>query len=281
MKENENGKVPDFIGIGVQRSGTSWLYECLKEHPEIFLPQKEVHFFDRKYEEGFDWYKSLFTITNNSLISGEFTPNYLYATDSMERIAKHCPNAKLIIILRDPFDRAYSAYKLFAAHGRFENMSFEEAVKSSPSIIDQSLYYSQLVKLFSLFPENQIKIYDFEDISERPLWLLQDLFVYLGINNEFRPSKFDGVYNASGLPSLQNFFRLPAIQLSLSKNKLGQQILKIKDLKPVKKFKVWLVEKISEPNLKDSYCTHALRQLIKDDLVKTSELLNRNYERWY
>jgi hypothetical protein len=232
---------PDFIGIGVQRSGTSWLFECLKEHEGVFLPQKEVHFFNNKYERGVDWYESLFKIDDQDKARGEITPDYLFNEYSIERIAQHYPNIKLIIILRDPFDRAYSAYSLFKSHGRFKDMTFEEAIKKDKWILEQSLYSSQLERVFSLFPEEQVKIYDFEDISYRPLWLLRDVFEFIGVDANFQPSRFKERYNVSGFSAIQDKFDLPRIQKAMNQNKVGKQLLKLKRLSENSSYGFWIV----------------------------------------
>jgi hypothetical protein len=272
---------PDFIGIGVQRSGTSWLFECLKEHEGVFLPQKEVHFFNNKYERGVDWYESLFKIDEQDKARGEITPDYLFNKYSIERIAQHYPSIKLIIILRDPFDRAYSAYNLFKAHGRFKDMSFEEAIKKDKWILEQSLYSSQLERVFSLFPEEHVKIYDFEDISYRPLWLLRDVFEFIGVDANFQPSRFKERYNVSGFSAIQDKFDLPRIQKAMNQNKVGKQLLKLKRLSLVRQLKSWLLDRNHEENLKDLHCSLATRQIIKADLLKVSNMLNKSYEKWY
>lgn len=281
MSKESKGKAPDFIGVGVQRAGTSWLYECLKEHNEVFLPQKEVHFFNKKYDKGIDWYYSLFELKDGSKVAGEFTPDYLFNEQTVKTMAKTCPDAKLIIILRDPFDRAYSAYNLFVAHGRYEGMSFQEAVAKDSWIIDQSLYFSQLERLFALYPKEQIKIYDFEDIKKRPLWLLNDLFEYIGVDSSFKPSRFDEKYNVSGMSGMQNKLNLPQIQKNMLSSRYGKHLLKLKKIKAVRKLKAWILDRKSDENLKEKHCSSELRARFIEDLKKTSKLLNKNYERWY
>ncbi len=102
----------DFIGVGAQKSGTSWAYACLYEHPEICAPVKEIHFFSRpRYEEGKEWYEGHFKKCEEGLLRGEFSTSYLYSEESPERIHACYPNAKLIAILRNPIDRAYSQYR--------------------------------------------------------------------------------------------------------------------------------------------------------------------------
>lgn len=283
MENESQHSGPDFIGIGVQRAGTSWLYECLKEHKEVYLPGKELNFFNQKFDKGLDWYFSLFSKKSaGHLISGEFTPDYMFSNASMIKIAEHCPQAKLIIILRDPFERAFSAYNLMFAHGRYdESESFQEAVKKDPWIIEQSLYASQLEHVYSLFPKQQIKVYLFEDIANRPMWLLQDVYQFLGVNPNFKPSRFDEKYNVSGMSGMQNKLKLPQIQKKLLHNSYGRKLLLLKRFKFVRKFKSWLLDKDDNANNKLKHCNPELRSLLKEDLRKASQIVDKNFENWY
>lgn len=274
-------KGPDFIGIGVQRAGTSWLYQCLNEHKEIHLPAKELHFFDRKYDKGMDWYLSLFDKESQHKVTGEFTPDYISCEFSMKQIAEHFPSAKLIVLLRDPFERAYSAYNLHVTYGDDKGQTFAEAIEEHPSFIEKSLYYDQLQRVFELFPKEQVAVYDFDDVAKRPLWLVQSIYEFLGVDSTFVPPQFDSKYNVSGMSGLQNKLNLPHIQNRMREYALGRQILKVKKFKAVRRLKSWILDLSKEENLKAKYCSPELRARFKEDLQKTSELVNMNFEKWY
>lgn len=272
---------PDFVGIGVQRGGTSWLFQCFKEHPEIFMPGKEIHFFDQQYDKGINWYASLFDEEDDTLVKGEMTPDYLFHKEAIVKLHSHYPNVKLILILRDPFDRAYSAVGLLRSHGRYKDMSFSEIINKDKWIIEQSLYFNQLRHLFSLFPKEQIKIYFFEDIAKRPLWLLQDVFEFIGAEQNFTPSSFKDKYNVSGTAKFANFINLEKIQNNLRQHRFGRLILKMKKLKLVRALKNSLSSSQNHEDLKSIYCSNALRAEIKRDIVKTEELLDVKLDHWY
>jgi hypothetical protein len=280
---NDDSKTigPNFIGVGVQRAGTSWLYNCLNEHKEIYMPQKEVHFFDQKFDKGIEWYTKLFDSNQMHKIAGEITPDYMFDANSISHIAHYFPNTKLIIILREPFDRAYSAFNLLISHGRIKDMTFDQAIEAYPWILEQSMYSKQLESVFKYFSKDQVKIYDFEDIKNRPLWLLRDVFLFLGVDSSFIPARFDEKYNVSGLPKFQNKLNLTSIQKSMNENRIGHQLLKVKRIKVIVKLKNWLLEKSAEKDPKSVHCSASVRQRIKDDLQKTSLILDRNYDKWY
>ena len=106
--------LPNFIIIGSQKSGTTSVYNILKNHPSFYFPdQKEINFFfhDSLYEKGVKHYSNLFTGSDkNKVIIGEASPGYICHPDSPQRIKKHIPNAKMLLILRNPIERAYSQY---------------------------------------------------------------------------------------------------------------------------------------------------------------------------
>ena len=213
MSDSLKLKGPSFVGIGAQRAGTSWLYNCLIEHPEIFMPQKEVHYFDKLYKtHDIDWYTNLFSDADIKQISGEITPDYLYHQDTIKEIHHNFPNTKLIIILRNPIERSYSAFNLFKSHGRFKNMTFEEALKAEPFLLEQSLYCKQLENVYRYFNKEQVLIKFYEHISGAPLEFYQSVCDFLRIDKHFIPGSLKIIKNSSAMSSAQGKFNIPSIQ---------------------------------------------------------------------
>lgn len=112
--------LPNFLIIGAQKAGTSWLAYQLEKHPEIYLPKKEIHYFDKgfNYQKGLSWYEKQFDEVTEQKAIGEKTPEYLWAngegwedhqSDVHQKIFQTLPEAKLIVTLRNPVDRAISA----------------------------------------------------------------------------------------------------------------------------------------------------------------------------
>ena len=111
----EKGTLPDFVIIGAKKCGTTFLYNLLSEHPHIeSAAQKELHYFDRFFDQGIEWYRRCFPppkwIDGRRAITGEATP-YLSKPSAAERMAKVLPQARLLVLLRNPVDRAYSDYQ--------------------------------------------------------------------------------------------------------------------------------------------------------------------------
>jgi hypothetical protein len=119
--------LPDFLILGAQKAGTTALYAYLRWHPQVTGPSfKEVSFFDRHYARGDRWYRAHLPIARSGVV-GEASPSYLFHPLAPERVARMLPDVRLIAILRDPVDRAFSHYQHEVSLGR-EELSFEEAL---------------------------------------------------------------------------------------------------------------------------------------------------------
>ena len=120
---------PDFVIIGSERGGTTSLYNYLLENSNVEPAlRKEIHFFDQNYDRGRVWYVAHFPIRGESVISGEASPHYYIFPEAARRISQDLPNTRLIMLLRNPIDRAYSHYQHEVALG-YEKHSFEEAIQ--------------------------------------------------------------------------------------------------------------------------------------------------------
>ena len=190
----------DFIVPGAQKSGTTALHYFLQKHPQIALPDRqEMHFFDD--EEFFSQtpvdYELLhrhFSPLRRGQIAGEITPSYIYWKPAMERIRKYNPQIKLIVLLRNPIDRAFAHWNMQRFKDR-EPLDFLEALKEEPrriaqpisvesrrfSYVDRGFYSGQLERLFNLFPREQVKIVRFEDFRDRKQEALDAIFDFLGL----------------------------------------------------------------------------------------------------
>ncbi|MCV0410556.1 sulfotransferase [Nitrosopumilus sp.] len=212
--------LPDFIIIGTARSGTTSLYYNICQHPCV-LPAAydELGFFDSNFHLGLNWYRSLFPtlfskwiVKHNKkfAITGEDTPFYIWSPTVAKRILKILPNVKLIVLFRNPIDRAYSNYHLGVRAGS-ENLSFEDAIQvelnrlnnkiesenelekyTTPrSYIVKGLYANQLKIWLELFNNEQLFIISTEDFESKPQETLDKIFDFLQIpkNHVVNPEK--------------------------------------------------------------------------------------------
>jgi hypothetical protein len=189
---------PDFIIIGTQRGGTTSLYRYLAAHPEIGqASRKEVHYFDRYYENGMDWYLAHFPLRGEYRLVGEASPFYIFHPEVPERILTAVPLAKFILLLRNPVDRAYSQYQMKVERG-LETLSFEEAIEREPerlattddpldpawrhhSYLARGVYVDQIKRWFDRFPRNQFLIIKSEEFYAEPVQILHQTQGFLGV----------------------------------------------------------------------------------------------------
>jgi hypothetical protein len=193
-EESGTGVLPDFIVIGAQKCGTSYLYRLLGQHPYVEPAHiKEVHYFDLFFDEGVDWYRSNFPLPvwkeGRRTITGEASPHYLYHPHAARRAAAVVPWAKLIVLLRNPVDRAYSNYNHQVRMGN-ETLSFDEAVEAEQvrlrgerdkmlsderhvsldhrrfSYLSRGVYVDQLQKWHKFFAKDQILVLKSEDLFD-------------------------------------------------------------------------------------------------------------------
>jgi hypothetical protein len=203
------GRLPSFLIVGAMRSGTTSLYRYLVEHPNVFLPGiKEVHFFDDKYDLGLTWYSDQFSKGVSFRQVGEATPNYMYDPVAIERIGHDLPRALLVLILRNPVDRAYSHYLHNRVRGK-ERLSFEDALAAEPqrlvrspvdrrmySYADRGRYLPQLSAIFKEFPPASVSVLVFDDLVRDPRSVVRRVCEFLDVDPKFEPQRLGIAVNA-------------------------------------------------------------------------------------
>jgi hypothetical protein len=188
--------LPDFLGIGAQKAGTTWLWENLRRHPEIFVPEKkELHYFDNKFDRSLRYYTQRFEEARGR-VKGEITPAYgILPRERIRFIRAIMPRVRLIFLMRDPVERAWSqaVMELVVRGGRAlhevpesEFLAFLESERS----VSRGHYCRMLDNWLSWFPSEQLWVGFFEDIRERPRELMSELFAHLGVSREVDWSAF-------------------------------------------------------------------------------------------
>ena len=212
--------LPDFLILGAQKAGTTALYAYLRWHPQITGPSfKEVSFFDRHYAKGERWYRAHMPVRRRSLV-GEASPSYLFHPLAPERVAGMLPGARLITLLRNPVDRAFSHYQHEVALGR-EPLSFGDAVDREDERMQGELermlrdpsyfslawwnytyvargrYTEQLERWFAAFPREQLLVLFTEELSADTAATYRRVLDFLGVTArdlESYPRIFDRDY---------------------------------------------------------------------------------------
>ncbi|MDT0602806.1 sulfotransferase family protein [Thalassotalea castellviae] len=229
--------LPDFIIAGAMKSGTTTLHAILNQHPDVYMPEKELHFFDmdnliqhpefntfdkqfwhcqnlnNEPEVYWQWYKQQFSGASNNQLIGEDSTTYINSELALQRLSKQNKKIKLIIMLRQPTARTYSHYWHMVKAGR-AMFSFEDMLQYQPQLLlERSAYVKQLKVLFSYFAEEQVKVVLFEDFLTNKVKVLDEICQFLNIDVEKLPK--------SALELHQNKARIPKyIKLHLLKTRL-------------------------------------------------------------
>jgi hypothetical protein len=194
--------LPNVLGLGAQRAGTTWLDGVLRRHPAVYLPtrRKEVHFFDRHYDRGNDWYSGFFPSSSEASEYkwiGEITPAYLYNASVPSRISETLKDCRFIVNLRNPADRAYSQYR-YDVKNTNDRRSFLEFIDQDKDVLRRGLYADQIERYFSLFNREHFLILIFEEFVESPLDATLKISDFLQIDPRgFDPSTLKNKANIS------------------------------------------------------------------------------------
>lgn len=187
--------VPTFLIIGAMKSGTTALHEYLRVHPDVFMVQKELHFFwDQNYSNGLEWYESLFAEAGSAKAIGEASPDYtawpLYE-HVPERAWSALPDAKLIYILRNPIDRLVSQYRQSAMMWG-ETRPIDEAVLDEKWFLSRSRYAMQLERwLDQGYTRDRLLLLTNEDLRDHRQAVMTRVFDFVGVDPTFVPPNLE------------------------------------------------------------------------------------------
>lgn len=179
----------DFLGIGAQKSGTTWLYKALAEHPKIQFPAgKEVHFWDQNYGRGVESYLKLFA--NDASINGDITPAYgILPIEIIQEIYDLMPHLRLFYLIRNPIERAWSSARMALAraemlHEEASDQWFIDHFNSQGSLA-RGDYETCIRQWLSVFPSNRLLIIKYEEIIHNPVEVLNRCLNHLGLDSFF------------------------------------------------------------------------------------------------
>jgi Sulfotransferase domain len=179
-------KLPHFLIIGAPKAGTTWLVRCLRRHPQLFVPQQELHYWTNSalVEDRHAWYLQHFAKATAGQIRGDRSNSYLTQSEVAPLIAKSMPGVKLVAIFREPVDRAYSGYCMrlrFGDVGRDIERYLDPESSLCPDILHNSLYHERLKPYLACFPSSRMHFMLFDDIQQRPQDALNELCQFLGV----------------------------------------------------------------------------------------------------
>lgn len=196
----------NFLGIGVQKSASTWVYRVLEDHPQFAVSNpKELDFFSYHYEKGISWYEDHFNTECQAVVAaGEISPSYFNCPEAIERAKAYNPDLKIVVTLRDPVDRAYSNHLHLIRISQYEgdDNSFESGMNAHDTYLDQSKYYTHLKPWFEAFPREQILVLIQEDIQKNPEKASRKLYEFLDMDS-LHKSKF--LYKRANVSFTEHF----------------------------------------------------------------------------
>lgn len=277
MKTNK--QVPNFLCIGTMKAGTSWLYDILKTHNEIFLPfeKKELHYFDNNYHKGFNWYMSFFEKSYPE-VKGEITPTYLDNINVPKRVKKELGNnMKIIVILRNPVERAYSSYKYKTMKGKAKG-NFKEVIDKNPSIIEKGHYYKHLKNWFKEFEKDNFHIVIFEEMIKEPENTINSICDFLCVDKNYDKKKlFEKSNQSHSTRFLFIYKHIEKLGEWLRKNDFDRIVNFVKKSNILKVFKSNKKNSVTKEDLKTK---KKLYDYYLEDIKKLEKLINKDLTQW-
>jgi hypothetical protein len=303
MEKRRTIRLPNFLIVGASRCGTTSLYHYLKEHPDVFMSRiKEPSFFlaqfnpvpekgigddKKKYYQDFDEYCRLFEKAGKSKAIGEASTENLYHSEkAIPYIQQYLGNPKIIISLRNPVERAFSAYTYLLSENR-EFLSFEEGLEQEEKrrrdgwrqiwFYQDAGFYFRRVKAY-LENFGDVKICLFDDLKKTPVSLVQDIFRFLGVDSSFVPGVIMK-YKTSGIPRskiINRLFEEPTRLRSIVRA-IGRFILtedrwiKWRDRLKAKSYDKAEMKAETRKTLENVY---------GEDILKLQDLIHRDLSRW-
>lgn len=210
----------DFFVVGAPKTGTSWLAAMLQQHSALFIPeQKEIHYFNIEalgkswnknpnFFMGLDWYHAHFALSKENQLLGDMSPSYLSSETAPTQIKEYNPNAKIIVLMRNPTDRAYSDYLYRKQKGWLPlDCTFDKACKIFPDILRHSEYGRDIVRYMELFPEGNILMLFDDDIAASPASVVARVHAFLNVEN-IQPMNLFQRMNVTRMPAYPRLIRL-------------------------------------------------------------------------
>ena len=283
-------RMPDFFIIGAAKAGTTSLYRYIGQHPDVFMsPLKEPDFFALEGEEcppkrinDIESYRALFSAAGKARAVGEASTLYLYSAKAPVRIRESIPEAKLIAVLRDPSERAYSNFLYWRQMHCEKLTDFRRAVKEEPvrrskgwrhnwRYVEKGFYADQLKRYYDLFGSDQIRVYLYEDLRDDPEGVVKDAFRFIGVDESFCPDMSDR-YKVSKVP--RNAF---AGALLRKKNLLRRALhpLVPRDVRRRVRERLLMSRPGPSPAMRSE-----LVGVYREDILKLQTLIKRDLSEW-
>ncbi|MFC1598187.1 sulfotransferase domain-containing protein [Patescibacteria group bacterium] len=282
----------DFIGLGAPKAGTTWIAQSLAMRPDICLSEpKEVEYFNtfrtfpsteknRNHTQPLEWYIRHFQHCGKDAVKGEFSTMYLADEDAPGRIHAQFPDAKLIICLRNPIDRAYSHYWMYRNYHKTETREFTKAFADEESYRKNGMYYTHIQRYLEYFSRNQLLLILFDDIKERPAEVMKQVVQFLELDESIPLEYVEGKANIARQVKSPGFAKLVG---KASRGMIASGLSPVnRFLKKIglKKILMRLISKpYSYPKM-DEATREKVGEAFQQDVDQLATFLNRDLSDW-
>lgn len=271
------GKLPQFIVIGAIKAATTWIQVQLQANPAIFMPDPEPHFFSREYALGEAHYRNWFAPAPDSAsLIGEKSADYLSDPEVPARIAAMVPDARLVLQLRDPVERAYSHYKMYFRRG-LVSASPEQYLRSLdseyPQFLLDGLYGQHIRNWLAYFDKDQLLVFRFEDVKNDARAIVERVSRHIGV---------EPVFDEEAASQRENDSKARILPLAI-RNLLAPLKETAKPFRGHPWFegaRSLLAKEIAYPALSDDLRAH-LEGFYRDDILLAEDLLGLDLSGWY
>lgn len=269
----------DFILAGVGKSATTWVWSCLEDHPDVFVPETDsLNYFDIHYHERQEWFSDKFSNRTDESVVGEASPSYLIDHRAPERIAEIFPDIELIFCIRNPVDRAFSHWW----HGKSQKYwtyEFEEIFEVYPPHqiwVTPGFYSYHLKKYDKYFDEDQMHIHLFDDLLEDDMEFIQDIYASIGADEEYLPNQVGEKVNEAALSGGDLITKTKG----WVRENAPQPILH--GIEPIwEKTRTLVEDKDQYEEGMDPEIRQELEKVYVDDVRQLSERIDRDLSHWF
>ncbi|WP_263840187.1 sulfotransferase domain-containing protein [Salinibacter sp.] len=273
--DKSGGMPPTFIHIGGQRCGTSWMFNCISEHPQVYTPEKkEIHYFDKKIEKSKDWYLQHFRPSKNHDAWGECTPEYLSWNEGNisvpKKVKEISPKCRIICCLRNPIERAYSQWEYWP--GKKE--SFEKSIKNNyNNMLKKGLYARHLKRWLKYFDRKEILVQIHDEVLKDNKNAVKEVYSHIGVGEEFEPSWVGKNYNSVVMPGIQSFLKNMGMRYII-------EIVKKSGMEKFIRRKVHEAKKYGKNEKIDKRLKDKLKKYYRKPNKELSKILEKDMDFW-
>lgn len=268
-------RLPDFVVIGAAKAATTWAANQLRARPDVFIPGPEPHYFSSEFHRGEDWYRSWFNDAAPTQRVAEKSADYLAHPDAPKRMAALLPDARLVVQLRNPIERAYSDYCMYFRRGTVDGdaRKYLSAPHAEfPRFLVDGLYHEHIQRFLDHYPRSAIEIIFYDDIKARPQEVIGTINAFLGLPELAEPLAMVERANVKDAPMLPL-----ALRKTLAPAK--ELVAPLRSKSWFRKLHATLAREVVYPPL-----TPDLRQSLADyyasDVEELGAMLGRNLTPW-